>query len=115
MVKKKSASKKVATKKAVAKKSVSKKTPVAKKKVATSPVTKKAATKKKVVSKKKTAAKKAPEVTYITNEERYRMVQEAAYHLSEKQNFEPGNDMDNWLLAEMEIETLMKTKNIKVK
>jgi PHD/YefM family antitoxin component YafN of YafNO toxin-antitoxin module len=111
MVKKKAASKKIAAKKVAAKKSVSKKA-VAKKKAVPK---KKAVTKKTVVSKKKAAAKKAPGVTYISNEERYRMVQESAYLLSEKQNFEPGRDMDNWLLAEIQIEALMKNKNIKVK
>ena len=109
MVKKKVASKKKASKKTTTKKAASKKS-TAKKAVA-----KKAVTKKKVASKKKASAKKAPAVTYINNEQRYRMVQEAAYHLSEKQNFEPGKDMDNWLFAEMEIEALMKKKNIKVK
>jgi len=103
MVKKKAASKKKASKKTTTKKAVSKKS-----------TAKKATTKKKAASKKKASAKKAA-VTYINNEERYRMVQEAAYHLSEKQNFEPGKDMDNWLYAEMEIEALMKKKNIKVK
>lgn len=109
MVKKKSASKKTASKKKTSKKAVTKKT------TAKKAVTKKAATKKKTASKKKASAKKAPAVTYITNEERYLMVQEAAYHLSEKQNFEPGKDMDNWLFAEMEIEALIKKKNIKIK
>lgn len=108
MVKKKAASKKKVSKKTTTKKAVSKKSTVKK------AVTKKAATKKKAASKKKVSAKKAA-VTFINNEERYRMVQEAAYHLSEKQNFEPGKDMDNWLYAEMEIEALMKKKNIKVK
>jgi len=114
MVKKKVASKKKASKKATAKKAVSKKS-TSKKAVTKKVATKKATSKKKVASKKKASAKKAPAVTYINNEERYRMVQEAAYHLSEKQNFEPGNDMDNWLFAEIEIEALMKKKNIKVK
>lgn len=108
MVKKKAASKKKASKKTTTKKAVSKKS------TAKKAVTKKAVTKKKAASKKKASAKK-PAVTYINNEQRYRMVQEAAYHLSEKQNFEPGKDMDNWLYAEMEIEALMKKKNIKVK
>ena len=43
------------------------------------------------------------------------MVAEAAYHLSEKQGFEPGKDMDNWLYAEVEIETYMTKNNIKIK
>ena len=102
MVKKKSTVKKVSAKKKVVKKSA------VKRKTA---VKKKAATKKKVAGKKKAALK----TTYISNEERYRMVAEAAYHLSEKQGFNPGHDMDNWLLAETEIESLMQAKNIQVK
>ena len=109
MVKKKAASKKTASKKTTTKKAVTKKS------TAKKAVSKKAATQKKAVSKKKASAKKAPAVTYITNEERYRMVQEAAYHFSEKQAFAPGRDIDNWLLAEIDIEALMKKKNIKVK
>ena len=104
------ATKKTAGKKAASKKKVSKKSTV--KKAVTK---KKTAAKKKPVAKKKTAAKKSPSVTYITNQQRYTMVAEAAYHLSEKQAFEPGKDMDNWLYAEVEIETYMTKNNIKVK
>lgn len=104
MVAKKSASKKTATKKKVSKKSTVKKA-VTKKKTTT---------KKKAASKKKASARKSA-VTYINNEERYKMVAEAAYHLSEKQGFEPGRDMDNWLYAEVEIETYLNDNNIKVK
>ena len=103
MVKKKSASKKKAAKK-VAKKSTVKKA-----------VTKKAVTKKKTASKKKAAAKASTKAKVITNQERYNMVAEAAYLLSEKQGFEPGRDMDNWLIAELQIEALMKKEKIQVK
>lgn len=99
MVKKKSASKKKVTKKSTVKKAV----------------TKKKATVKKKTAGRKAAAKKAPAVSYISNEERYKMVAEAAYHLSEKQNFHPGRDMDNWLIAELQIEAQMKKNNIVVK
>ena len=43
------------------------------------------------------------------------MVAEAAYHLSEQQGFEPGRDMDNWLIAEQQIEALLKKDKIQVK
>jgi hypothetical protein len=101
MVKKKSATKKKATKK-VAKKSSVKKS-----------VSKKAAVKKKAASKKKVSAEAAGKT--IDNETRYKMVAEAAYHLSEQQGFEPGRDMDNWLIAEQQIEAQLKKDKIQVK
>ena len=103
MVKKKSVSSKKTTAKKAAKKTTAKKA-----------VAKKATVKKKTASKKKASAKKAA-ATYITNEQRYKMVAEAAYHLSEQQGFEPGKDLDNWLMAELQIEKEMKKKNIQVK
>jgi hypothetical protein len=105
MVKKKSATKKSAPAAKVAAQ------PAVKKAVAK----KKTAVKKKAVPKKAAVAKKTPAVTYINNQQRYQMVAEAAYLLSEKQGFEPGRDMDNWLLAELQIEAEMKNKNIQVK
>ena len=104
MVKKKSASKKKSSKKVVKKSTV-------KKAVAKKAVTKKAVTKKKTAVKKKAAAKKS----VITKEQRYKMIAEAAYHLSEKQGFEPGREMDNWLIAEQQIEAFIKKEKIQVK
>lgn len=101
MVKKKAATKKAATKKTVAPKAAT-----------TAPKKKATATKK--AASKKTAASSAVAST-ITNEQRYKMVAEAAYHLSEKQGFKPGKDMDNWLKAEKQIEAELKKKNIQVK
>ena len=99
MVKKKSASKKKSSKKVVKKSTVKK------------AVAKKAVTKKKTAVKKKAAAKKS----VITKEQRYKMIAEAAYHLSEKQGFEPGREMDNWLIAEQQIEAFIKKEKIQVK
>ena len=104
MVKKKSASKKKSSKKVVKKSTV-------KKAVAKKAVTKKAVTKKKTAVKKKAAASKS----VITKEQRYKMIAEAAYHLSEKQGFEPGREMDNWLIAEQQIEAFIKKEKIQVK
>lgn len=125
MVQKKSASKKSTSKKSTTKKAVSKKVSkkattkkaAVKKKAVTK---KKVTTKKKAVAKKKVASKKAAvtaksTVTYITPEQRYKMVEEAAYHLSEKQGFEPARDVDNWLIAEHQIEAELKKRNIQVK
>ena len=105
MVIKKSASKKKSSKKVVKKSTVKK------------AVAKKAVTKKKTVSKKKTVVKKkaAANKSVITKEQRYNMIAEAAYHLSEKQGFEPGREMDNWLIAEQQIEAFIKKEKIQVK
>ena len=99
MVKKKSASKKKSSKKVVKKSTVKK------------AVVKKAVTKKKTAVKKKAAANKS----VITKEQRYKMIAEAAYHLSEKQGFEPGREMENWLIAEQQIEAFIKKEKIQVK
>jgi len=44
-----------------------------------------------------------------TAEERYRMVQEAAYFIAEKHGF-GGADMEYWLAAEAEIEAQLSGK-----
>ena len=113
MVKKKKATAKKVAKKSTTKKAVSKKS-VTKKKVASkAKVSKKTVSQKKVI-KKKASKKKVSAVTVITPEQRYTMVAEAAYHLSEQQGFNPERDMDNWLLAEKQIETYLQKEKIKV-
>jgi len=85
---------------------------VSKKKVSKKKVAKKAVTKKAVT--KKAAARPVKQVATITNEMRYKMVAEAAYHLSEKQGFNPSRDMDNWLKAEKQIEAYLKKEKIQI-
>ncbi len=105
----------------VTKKTVSKK--VSKKKTATK---KKAATKKVVAKKtvKKTAAKKAvrkkttarrPSTTprnpiQVSAEERWRMIATAAYYKAEARGFTAGDDQQDWLDAEAEINKLFSGK-----
>jgi len=96
------------TKKKVSKKKVSKKTAVGK-----PAVTKKAVTKKKTASKKK-VSKKAVVSKTITSEQRYQMVQEAAYHLAEKSGFDSSYDLDNWLAAEAQIKAKLAKEKISV-
>ncbi len=97
--KKKAASKKAVSKKAAIKKSVKKKA-----------VAKKASTKKAAV--RKSVAKKA--VKRLSYQQRYQMISEAAYLIAEKQSFVPGNEMDNWLAAEKQIDGWIKKEKIKV-
>jgi len=93
--------------KASVKKKTSKKK-VAKKKTAKKKVTKKkAATKKlakKKVSRKKTAARNAA----VSDQERYEMIQRHAYFLAEARNFQPGNEVQDWLEAERFVDGMLK-------
>ena len=41
----------------------------------------------------------------VTNEEKYRLIAEAAYFRSEKRSFAPGYELEDWLTAETELET----------
>ena len=63
------------------------------------PVKKPAAAK--VVAKKPTA-KKAAEARSIGAEERYKMIEVAAYYIAERNHFK-GNSTDFWIAAEAEI------------
>ncbi len=42
-----------------------------------------------------------------SGEDRYRMIAEAAYFRAESRGFEGGNDLDDWLAAEMEIDEIL--------
>ena len=44
-------------------------------------------------------------ITEVSNEERYRLIAEAAYFRSEKRSFAPGYELEDWLAAEAELET----------
>jgi hypothetical protein len=103
-------SKKKVAKKKVTKKQAAPKTAVTKK-VAVKPA---AAPKKKVAKKKAAAKTSSGNQSVISQEQRYRMVAEAAYLLSEKQGFNPKKDWDNWLKAEKEIEAYLKKENLLV-
>jgi hypothetical protein len=108
----KPAAKKTATKKAVAKKTAVKK---AEAKVA---APKKAAPKK-AAAKKTVARKKAPAKTAATTpkriisaEERYRMVEEAAYYKAEARHFAPGDTGADWLAAEAEVDARLADEGV---
>ncbi|MEW5905045.1 MAG: DUF2934 domain-containing protein [Pseudomonadota bacterium] len=95
-----STTQKTTTAKPAAKKTT---TATTKKVAAAKPAAKPAAAKKPAV-RKTAAAKLSP-----TPEERYRMVQEAAYYIAEKHGF-GGADMDYWIMAEAEIQTMISGK-----
>ena len=55
-------------------------------------------------SKPATPTPREPE---ISNEARYMMIQEAAYWRAERRGFEPGFELEDWLAAENEVDTLL--------
>lgn len=112
------------TKKTTAKKTASKKT--AARPATDAPVTEAASTtgastvKKKTAAKKtttkKTVAKKAgtsrapTPMGSVTPEQRYKMIQDAAYYRAEKRGFAPGHEQEDWAAAEREVEELLRAQ-----
>jgi hypothetical protein len=45
--------------------------------------------------------------TGVTNEERYQLIAKAAYLRAEQRGFRPGSELDDWLAAESEIDSLL--------
>lgn len=62
--------------------------------------------KKKGVASKK-ASRKKPNVKMISVEERYRLTQERAYFIAEQRGFQQSAALDDWLLAEKEVDALL--------
>ncbi|MDD4962914.1 MAG: DUF2934 domain-containing protein [Gallionella sp.] len=54
----------------------------------------------------KIKSSKAETETNLSEEQRRRYVEVAAYHLAEKGGFKCGCDLENWLAAEAEIDQL---------
>lgn len=81
---------------------------VAKKAVKKKAASKKKAPAKKVVAKKKTATKKAVKKS-VGAEQRYKMIEDAAYYLAEKSGFS-GNTVEHWVRAEKQIDAQLKSK-----
>jgi len=46
----------------------------------------------------------------ITDDERERMIREAAYYRAERRGFAPGDEMSDWLAAESEVLELIEIK-----
>ncbi|HEX5363017.1 MAG TPA: DUF2934 domain-containing protein [Gallionella sp.] len=93
----------------VAKKVAAKKVDSVEKKIATSAVKKDAAAKKTAapaVEKKAPAKKSAASKAKPSPEERYRMVEMAAYFIAERHGFQ-GNSTEHWAAAEREIAEML--------
>lgn len=101
---------KVETPKATVAKTAAPKTTTAKKSAPAKPAAKPAATKAKAAAPKKAPAKKAaPKKVTVSPEERYRMVEVAAYFIAERNGFS-SNPADCWVAAEVEISRLLAKK-----
>ena len=57
----------------------------------------------KIAPQKRTAVEKITSA-YLAPEERRRLIAEAAYLIAEKRGFAPGNELDDWLQAEAEVD-----------
>jgi len=87
------------TKASKAKKKATKKT--------TKKVSKKASKKPKATAAQKTASKRKPARKVIDATTRQQMIEERAYFNAQQRNFVPGNAMDDWLLAESEVDKMI--------
>ena len=48
-----------------------------------------------------------PTVAEVTPDERHHLISEAAYYRAEHRSFVPGYELEDWLNAETEIETML--------
>lgn len=51
-----------------------------------------------------TTTRKVQTTPHVNSDERYRMIQEAAYYKALHRNFQQGNPTHDWLMAEKEID-----------
>ena len=77
------------------------------KKAATAKSTKKTSAASMSTSTRKRKAPITAPLIEITPEERWRMIAVSAYHKSEKRDFAPGREVDDWLEAESEVDQLL--------
>jgi len=96
-------SKKANTKKATAKKKTATKTKTIKKPTKTA---KKASTAKSTTRKSSTSKS----TSTIDHSRRQQMIAEAAYYNALQRGFSPGNDMDDWLIAEAQVDKALSGK-----
>lgn len=58
--------------------------------------------------KKAPAARKSTKKTSVTPEQRYHMIATAAYYLAERRGFTTGYEMQDWIAAEADIDSMLK-------
>jgi len=60
------------------------------------------------VATRKRSAESQPANVKIVPEQRLQLIAQAAYFIAERRGFAPGNELEDWLQAEAEIEACMK-------
>jgi hypothetical protein len=99
-------------KKAAAKKAVTKKAPAAAKKVVAKKAPAPTPASKKVTPSTVPGAAQGPvtrePVSPVSDEERHRMIEEAAYYRAEKRGFEPGHNEEDWAAATEEVDAMLR-------
>lgn len=82
-------------------------------KPAVSAVSRSRATREPVVAKKTPSRRRSAQSALgtVAAEERYRMIQDAAYYRAEKRGFAPGHDLEDWAEAEREVDALLAARH----
>ena len=62
-----------------------------------------------VAAKTRKADSGARPATHVSPEERHRLVAMAAYYIAERRGFSGGDDMDDWLQAEAEVDRMLQS------
>ena len=63
----------------------------------------------KTVAKSPSKSKSAAVATQISPAERMKMIAEAAYYLAEARGFSQGNDVNDWVVAEQQVNAKLKS------
>lgn len=79
---------------------------------ATAKKTTRKTTARKVTTRKTSGKKTSAEI--LNYQQRYQMIAEAAYHIAEKHDFMPDNELEHWLQAENQIDSWISSKNIQL-
>ncbi len=61
--------------------------------------------------KKSAGSRENPRQAGVTPEERDRLISQTAYHLAERRGFAPGAELDDWLKAEAEVDSMLRKRS----
>ena len=67
---------------------------------------------KKVAAKSRVPAAGMTSTSSVSAADRQRMIQDAAYHLAEKDGFQPGREQHYWFQAEQQIDQLIQGQTV---
>ena len=80
-------------------------------KTETTPVEKTAVTSPARATAGKRSTKSAPRLTEVSEDMRRGMIAQAAYLRAERRSFTGGNEVEDWLAAEAEVDALLKAES----